>query len=280
MRVVFMGTPDFAVKSLEALIRSPYEVAAVFTRPDKPRGRGNKVSFTPVKELAVEHGIPVHQPTALKSEEVYDALKSIAPDCIAVAAYGLILPANILALPEYGCINVHASLLPKYRGAAPINRCIMDGEDKSGVTIMQMDKGLDTGDMLLSEEVDIPRETTATELEGVLAELGARLLIEALDNINTLPRVKQDHSKASYASMIDKKDCEIDLSKPPEDIYNFIRGLADSPTAYTFISGKRVKVFKSVIKEGKIEFTEVQPEGGKRMSMEAFLRGLKQIQGG
>jgi len=277
-RVVFMGTPDFAVNSLDALIRSRYEVAAVFTRPDKPRGRGNKIAFTPVKQLAVEHGIPVHQPITLKSpdsEQVYGALKALNPDVIAVAAYGLILPENVLALPKYGCVNVHASLLPKYRGAAPINRCIMNGETKSGVTIMQMDKGLDTGDMLLIEEVDIARETTATELERVLAELGSRLLITALDNIETLPRVKQNDSEASYASMIAKSDCEIDMSKPPEYIYNFIRGLADSPAAYTFINGKRVKVFGSVIVNDKIEFTEVQPEGGKRMSMEAFLRGNK-----
>lgn len=274
-RVVFMGTPDFAVKSLDALICSPYEVVGVFTGTDKPRGRGNRISFTPVKKLALERGIPVYQPATLKSTEAYETLKALNPDVVAVAAYGLILPENILELPKFGCINVHASLLPKYRGAAPINRCIMNGEVKSGITIMRMDKGLDTGDALLSGEVDITRDMTATELGGVLAELGSRLLINALDNMETLPRVRQEHSEATYAPSIDKKECEIDLSKPPEVIYNFIRGLADYPAAYTFMGGKRIKVYRSLIKNNEIEFTEVQPEGGKRMSMEAFLRGLK-----
>jgi len=274
MKVVFMGTPDFAAVSLEALINSAYGVAGVFTRPDKPRGRGKKIEFSPVKKLALEHNIPVYQPETLKSEQVLSDLKTLNPGVIAVAAYGLILPEAVLTLPKYGCVNVHASLLPKYRGAAPINRCIMNGETKSGVTIMQMDSGLDTGDIIISGEVPISDETTASQLHGELAVLGARLLIKALDGIDTLPRVKQE-GEASYAAMIKKDERLIDDKKSPEEIHNFIRGLADSPAAYTYIGGKRVKVFGSRVIEDGIEFTEVQPEGGKRMSMSEFLRGLK-----
>jgi len=270
-----MGTPDFAVKPLAALTNSPHDVAAVFTRPDKPRGRGNKVSVTPVKEYALGKNIPVYQPETLKTPEAAELIKTLNPDCIAVAAYGLILPEYVLDIPKYGCLNVHASLLPKYRGAAPINRCVMDGGEKSGVTIMQMDSGLDTGDMIISEETRITPEMTATELHDILSGLGSRLLISALENIDTLPRVKQDETLATYAAMLKKDELQIDFDKTPREIHNFIRGLADYPCAYTFIGGKRVKVYRSVIKDNTLEITEVQPEGGKRMSMEAFLRGNK-----
>ncbi|MCL1866037.1 MAG: methionyl-tRNA formyltransferase [Oscillospiraceae bacterium] len=289
MRIVFMGTPDFAVKSLDSLQDSPHEVAAVFTRADKPRNRGKKVAFSPVKEAALKYDIPVYQPTSLKTDESVHIIKEINPDCIVVAAYGVILPESVLNIPKHGCINVHASLLPKYRGAAPINRCIMDGETKSGVTIMQMDKGLDTGDMLLSEEVAIHDSMTATELHDILAQVGGRLIVHTLDNIGNLTPTKQDDKQATYASMLTKTECELDCSHSAKALYNRIRGLADSPCAYTFIGDKRVKVFKAALNadaesgiaikcgDGETLFlTEIRPEGGKRMSAAEFLRGLRE----
>jgi len=271
-----MGTPDFAAVSLNALLTaSTHEVVAVYTQPDKPRNRGKKVSFSPVKDVALANNIAVEQPATLKTPEALEVLRAYNADCIVVAAYGMILPESVLNLPKHGCINVHASLLPKYRGAAPINRCIMDGERESGITIMQMDKGLDTGDMLLVEKVDVPETMTATELHDALAEVGGRLVVQALDNINTLVPIPQDDALATYAAKLTKAECELDLTQEPRQILNKIRGLADYPCAFAFHEGVRLKVYAAKIHEGEVVFTEVQPEGGKRMSMDAFLRGRK-----
>jgi methionyl-tRNA formyltransferase len=291
-----MGTPDFAATILLSLLQSRHEVAAVFTRPDKRKGRNREIVFPPVKTLGIRYKIPVFQPPTLKSADVLETLERLNPDCVTVAAYGLILPKDILALPKYGCVNVHASLLPEYRGAAPINRCIMDGSKESGVTIMQMDEGLDTGGILLSERVGIPDSMTASELHDVLAKTGARLLPEALDKLENggLSAVAQDDSLSSYAAKIDKSECEIDFTKPARDVCNHIRALADCPGAYTFVGGKRLKVYRAVIREETeragtapspdeltvvcgdkrtVSLTQVQPEGGRRMKIEDFLRG-------
>jgi methionyl-tRNA formyltransferase len=282
-----MGTPHFAVSSLNALLKSEHEIIAVYTRADKPRGRGKQVTFSPVKEVALAHNIPVEQPTTLRTSEALETLCSYNPDCIAVIAYGMIIPQKILDLPKYGCLNVHASLLPKYRGAAPINRCIMNGENESGVTIMQMDAGIDTGDMLLTECITIGDDMTATHLHDELAEIGGRLLVQALDNIDTLTPVKQNDSDSTYAEKLTKAECELDLTKPAKVLYNHIRGLADYPCAYTFYGDKRLKIYRAVIGEHPLEgiilqcsdsaitLTDVQPEGGKRMKAAEFLRGSK-----
>ncbi|MCL2633388.1 MAG: methionyl-tRNA formyltransferase [Oscillospiraceae bacterium] len=287
MKIIFMGTPDFAKTSLQALINSKHDITAVYTRTDKPRDRGKKISYSPVKELALKHNIPVVQPTSLKTDEAMEILKSYNPDCIVVAAYGMILPQGVLDLPKYGCINVHASLLPKYRGAAPINRCIMDGETRSGITIMQMDAGVDTGDMLLQGEVLIPDNMTASELHDALAETGGELIVKALDNIDSITPTKQDNSLATHAEKLTKSECEIDFTRSAKEIHNFIRGLADYPCAYTFVDGKRLKVYRAVLDNSdtrltftcgdsnKITLTEIQPENGKRMKSEDYLRGIK-----
>jgi methionyl-tRNA formyltransferase len=286
MKIIFMGTPDFAVHSLNALINSPHEVAAVFTQPDKPRNRGKKVTFSPVKEAALKHSIPVFQPATKQeiTETVNCQLSTV--NCIVVAAYGMLLSEAVLNFPKYGCINVHASLLPKYRGAAPINRAIMNGETESGITIMQMDKGLDTGDMLLSESVPIPPDMTATELHDALAEVGGRLIVHTLDNIGTISPLKQDDSFATHAAKLTKAECELDLSKSALELYNQIRGLADYPCAYTVINGKRLKIYRAIVgdddlgvplkcADGTLTLTEIQPENGKRMSATDFLKGNK-----
>jgi len=282
MRVIFMGTPDFAVASLNALLTSTHEVVAVFTQPDKPRGRGKNVTFSPVKTLALEHAIPVFQPSssAELSEIVNCQLSTV--NCIAVAAYGMLLPESVVNAPKHGCINVHASLLPKYRGAAPINRAIMNGETQSGITIMQMEKGLDTGDMLLSESVEITHETTATMLHDILADLGGRLLVTALDNINSPSATKQDDSLATHAAKITKAECELDLTRPALELYNKIRGLADYPCAYTILGGKRLKIYRASLENTAgieiipgLTLTEIQPENGKRMTAIEYLKGNK-----
>ena len=281
-----MGTPDFAAVSLKSLINSQHEVTAVFTRADKPKDRGKKIVFSPVKTMALEHDIPVEQPVTLKTPESFEILKKYNHDCIVVAAYGVILPQTVLDLPKYGCINVHASLLPKYRGAAPINRCIMNGETESGITIMQMDSGIDTGDMLMSGKVPVSPDMTASQLHDILAETGGKLLVQALDNIDSLVHTKQDDSLSTYAAMLTKDECRIDFSKSAEEICNHIRGLADYPCAYTFYNEKRLKVYRAVIGQVKgicmtcgngeiITLTEIQPEGKKRMSADDFLKGEK-----
>lgn len=298
-----MGTPDFAVPCLQALIDNGENVQAVFTQPDKPKGRGYKMLPPPVKSLALTYNIPVYQPLSLKkgedAENALNILKELSPDLIIVVAYGKILPKEILELPKYYCINVHASLLPRYRGAAPIQWCVLNGEKETGVTTMLMAEGLDTGDMLLKESVAIGDDETASELHDRLSAVGAELLIKTISAVKagTITREKQEDSLSNYASMITKDMCPIDFSLPAQQIHNKIRGLSASPCAVTMLNGKRLKIFKSTMSDKKkydlaagtvvsekdftvvcgdgytVTFTEVQSEGGKRMKVSDFLRG-------
>lgn len=295
-----MGTPDFAVPCLKALVDAKHNVQAVFTQPDKPRGRGNKLVPTPVKKFAIECNIPVYQPTSLRkgndAESSLQVLQELNPDLIVVVAYGQILPKSILDLPKYRCINIHASLLPKYRGAGPIQRCILDGETLTGVTSMYMEEGLDTGDMLIKEEITIGKNMIADELHDALSEMGADVLLKTIQAIEdgSIVRTPQDDSKSTYAKMITKEMSHLDFSKSAQEVHNIIRGI----TGFTSLNGKRLKVFRSEILEktssepfgtivdtsnftvvcgdGKcIKFNEVQLEGGKRMDTKVFLRGKK-----
>lgn len=298
-----MGTPDFAVPCLQALIDNGENVQAVFTQPDKPKGRGYKMLPPPVKSLALTYNIPVYQPLSLKkgedAENALNILKELSPDLIIVVAYGKILPKEILELPKYYCINVHASLLPRYRGAAPIQWCVLNGEKETGVTTMLMAEGLDTGDMLLKESVAIGDDETASELHDRLSAVGAELLIKTISaiKVGTITREKQEDSLSNYASMITKDMCPIDFSLPAQQVHNKIRGLSASPCAVTMLNGKRLKIFKSTMSDKKkydlaagtvvnekdftvvcgdgytLTFTEVQSEGGKRMKVSDFLRG-------
>ncbi len=305
MKIVFMGTPDFAVPCLRTLAESAHEVAAVFTQPDKPKGRGYKLIPTPVKAAAAEYDIPVYQPLSLRkgedAEESMRVLREIAPDLIVVTAYGQILPKEILELPKYGCINIHASLLPKYRGAAPINWVLLNGEKETGVTSMQMSEGLDTGDMLIKRATPIGENETCEELYARLSAMGGEVLaetIDALENGSLSPEV-QDDSLSCYSPMIRKEMSALDFSKTAAEVHNTIRGV----TGFTMLEGKRLKVFASRIAEGSFDsaengsvvdtkrfavkcgdgraviFTEVQPEGKKRMKTEDFLRGRKLTEG-
>lgn len=294
-----MGTPEFAVPSLKALIESEDEVIAVVTQPDKPKGRGLEVVSPPTKVLAEKHAIPVLQPQKIKTEEFFNELKKFNPDLICVAAYGKILPKNILDLPPYGCINVHASLLPKYRGAAPINWAIIRGEKVTGITTMKMDEGMDTGDMLLTKEVQVDDEDTGETLSEKLSHVGAELLIDTIRLLKKgeLHPIPQDHSQATYAPMLKKEHGKIDWEKPAEEIRNLIRGTIPWPGAYTTIDGKLLKIHKArgsegagnpgeVIKsdsgilrvstgKGTLDLLELQLEGGKRLPAEEFLRGRR-----
>lgn len=299
MRVIFMGTPDFAVPSLEALL-TKYEVVLVVTQPDKPKGRGKKMVPTPVKACALEHGIPVLQPEKVKEPEFVEQLRSYEPDLIAVTAFGQILSEPILEMPKYGCINVHGSLLPKYRGAAPMQWSIIDGEKVTGITTMYMAKGLDSGDMLLKAEVEITDEDTFATIHDKMAVTGANLLLDTLDQLEagTLERIPQDHDAATYAPMITKETGHIDWSKNRQDIINLIRGLNPVPAAYTIYEEEVLKIFGAVISDvqadgaangeivavvkkgfvvkcgdGCLLITEVQARGGKRMMTDAYLRG-------
>lgn len=246
MRILFMGTPDFAVPCLEALYKNNHEVVAVITQPDRPKGRGKKVLPPPIKAKALEYGTEVLQPEKVREKTYIEAIKAMNVDCIVVVAFGQILPKEILELPEKGCINVHASLLPRYRGAAPINWAIVDGEEKTGITTMHMSEVLDAGDMILKEEVKIDQDMTAGRLHDVLSEVGAKVLVETLEliNLNNAPRVSQDDSKSCYASMLNSKTGLIDWQKDAEDIYNLVRGLNPWPVAYTMYKGKKLKVWK------------------------------------
>jgi methionyl-tRNA formyltransferase len=294
-----MGTPGFAVPTLIALIESEHDVVSVVTKPDTPKGRGRRVIPPPIKTLAIDHNIPVLQPEKIKTEEFHNELKVYNPDIICVAAYGKILPKNILGLPPNGCINVHGSLLPKYRGAAPVNWAIIRGEEITGITTMMMDEGMDTGDILLQREVKIEVEDDAESLSEKLSIVGAELLIETirLQTQGMLPRIPQDHSKATYAPMLKKEDGMIDWRKSSEDINNLIRGTLPWPGAYTTINGKNLKLYKAEVShgigrpgevilsesgilrvatgDGSIDITEIQIEGGKRLPIEPFLRGRK-----
>ena len=298
MRIVFMGTPDFAVPCLEALIRENFDVAGVFSQPDKPRGRGHKASPTPVKELALRHGIPVCQPEKLRDGQALSILRELAPELIVVVAYGRILPREILELPKHGCVNVHASLLPKLRGAAPIQWSVINGDRETGVTTMFMAEGLDAGDMILSLKTDISPDEKAGELFLRLAPLGAKALVKTIRLIQSgqAARVKQDESLATYAPMITKELANLDFTKEPEALCNLIRGLNPAPMAFTRLDGKVLKVAAAkpapgfcgkpgeILDEkrliigsgsGAIELLSVRPEGKKPMTGEEFLRGKR-----
>lgn len=299
MKIVFMGTPDFAVPCLEALINDGCEIAAVFTQPDKPKGRGYAMTPPPVKVCAEKHGIQVYQPEKMKDGTAYEILREIKPDMIVVVAYGKILPKDIIELPEFGCINVHASLLPEYRGAAPIQWAVLDGKKKTGVTTMYMDVGLDTGDMLLKAETEIGENETAGELHDRLSAMGAELMVKTLHEAEkgTLVREKQDDNKSCYASMLTKEMSVIDFGKTAQQVHDLVRGLNSWPSASAVLNGKRMKIHRTLITEGSgepgqvlslepfvvacgsgaVEITELQPEGKKKMSAQAFLNGLHNV---
>ncbi|MBZ9687957.1 methionyl-tRNA formyltransferase [Clostridium estertheticum] len=247
MKIIFMGTPEFSVPSLSRLI-DEFEVSAVFTQPDRPKGRGKNLAMSPVKQLATSYNIPVYQPLRLKkNEEMIELIKNIKPDFIVVVAFGQILPKEVLDIPKYGCINLHASLLPKYRGAAPINWCIIDGENKSGNTTMLMDVGLDTGDILLTEEIDLTSDITAGELHDILMNSGGELLIKTINGIvnNEIKKVKQENDVSTYASMLGKDMANINWEHSSVSIHNFIRGLNPWPIAYTHYENMVMKIYKS-----------------------------------
>ena len=301
MRIVFMGTPDFAVGSLQALCESgKHEILAVVTQPDRPKGRGNKLLQTPVKEYALAQGLTVYQPQKVKTPEFVELLHELQPELIVVAAFGQFLSKEILELPKYGCINVHASLLPKYRGAAPIQYAIIKGEKESGVTIMQMDIGMDTGAMLDKVVVPIEENTTMGELHYALREQGAALLLQVIDKIaaGTAVAEPQDNEQATYATLLDRSMEHIDWSKTAQEVHNLIRGFNPVPSTFTKLpTGKGLKIWGSkmtdknsaaaagtVIETGKhsffvacgegvLEITEVQPESKKRMPAQVFLNG-------
>lgn len=300
MRIIYMGTPDFAVNALGALIDEGHEIAAVITQPDKAKGRSRALVPTPVKEKALMHGITVYQPEKIKDAQMVEKIKEIAPDVIVVAAYGQILPESILNIPRYGCINIHASLLPKYRGAAPIEWAIIDGEEITGVTTMYMEKGLDTGDIIEKAEVKIEDTDTGVRLRDKLAEKGAELILSTLRALEegTARRVKQEDEKSCYAKMLTKELGSIDFGETAHKLERLIRGLNPWPCAYTKIDGKTVKIYGAAVKETDthmytpgeiIEITKksftvacgrdalvikrLQPEGKKPMDTAAYLNG-------
>lgn len=301
MKVVYMGTPDFAVYALESILKAGHDVQAVITQPDKAKGRSKALIPTPVKAKAMEYSIPVYQPEKLREEANVALLTDINPDIIVVAAYGQILPESILNIPKYGCINIHASLLPKYRGAAPIEWSIIDGEQVTGVTTMYMEKGLDTGDMIEKVEVAIESDDTGETLHDKLAEAGAKLILTTLEKLEagTAVRTKQNNEESCYASMLSKDMGNIDFTKSATEIERLIRGLNPWPCAYTKIAGKGVKLFKATVcsvdqgaKPGEIvEVTKktftiacgkdglviknLQPEGKKAMDTVSYLNGNK-----
>lgn len=296
MRIVFMGTPDFAVPSLQALIDAGHDVCAVYTQPDKPQGRKQILTAPPVKTLALEHDIPVFQPNTLKNEDEQARLRELAPEVIIVVAYGKLLPKAVLDIPPHGCINVHGSLLPRWRGAAPIQWAVIAGDEMAGVTTMQMAEGLDTGDMLLTYETKVGEKETAGELFDRLAQSGAELLIQTLVKLDEITPRPQDDAQSCYAHMLDKQMAVIDWSKSAHEIDCLIRGLNPWPVALTTLSGERLKVFAAekaagngepgtvleadpkkgltvACGEGALGLTEIQLVGGKRMKATDFLRG-------
>ncbi len=296
MRILFMGTPEFAVPCLEALLQAGHEVCGVYTQPDKPKGRGYALAPPPVKELAQRFGLPVFQPKTLRTPEAAAEARALAPEVIVVVAYGKILPKEILEIPPRGCVNVHASLLPKYRGAGPIQWAVLNGETVTGVTTMYMAEGLDTGDMILRRETPIGPEETAGELHDRLSQLGAQLLTETLGQIaaGTAPRIPQEGA-SSYAPMLTKDLCPVDWTKSAQQVHNQVRGLSPWPVASTVYQGKRLRIHRAALAdgisgspgelrtadgrfvvccgEGAVELCSVQYEGGKRMDGVDFLRG-------
>lgn len=303
LRLVFMGTPEFAVPSLQKLIDRGEKVMTAVTQPDRPKGRGQKLLAPPVKLLAADHDIPVLQPVRVRVPEFIDVMRELAPDLIVVVAFGQILPKALLEIPRLGCINVHASLLPGYRGAAPINRCVIDGATETGVTTMMMDVGLDTGDMLLKKATAIGPDEDAQALQYRLAQIGAEALAETLDLLASggLIPEKQDSQFSSYAPMLKKEEGLIDWNREPQAIRNMVRGLTPWPGAYTFLDGKIVKIYRCRVADGSgvpgtvlqadrsglavacrggsLLIEELQLEGKKRLSARDFLTGYNIIQG-
>lgn len=300
-RIVFMGTPDLARTVLERVLSEGYQVVAAVTQTDKPKGRGGQMAFSPVKELCLEKNIPVLQPERAKSDEFYEELNKYAPDMILVAAYGKILPKRVLDLPKYGCINVHTSLLPDYRGAAPIQWAVLNGEEKTGATIMYMDEGCDTGDIISQRELYLAADETGGSLHDKLAVLGGELLVETMPSIldGSAVRTKQDHSKSRYVGLIEKSLGNLDFTRPAVELERYVRGLDPWPGAFTYIDGKLLKIWKAEVipgdagaepgslvenkgkslnfatGDGVLAVTELQPEGKKRMPAAAYLNGLK-----
>jgi len=299
---MFMGTPEISAVCLKKLIDDGKDVVAVVTREDKPRGRGNVMTPTPVKSLAIENGIPVYTPKTLRDGEFTELLREVAPDLIAVVAYGKILPPEVISFTRYGCINAHVSLLPKYRGAAPMQRAIMEGESETGVTIMYMDEGLDTGDIICSESFPISEEDDFESIHDRSAEVGARLLSETIDSIasGTAVRTKQDDALATYAKKVEKEDCKIDFAFSAEVVGRRIRGVTPIPGAFAYLNGKMLKICRAKVTDGEgtpgevldvdssgegsitvacssgaLLVTSVIPEGKGRMSAGDFVRGRK-----
>lgn len=304
MKIVFMGTPDFSVPTLEALYEAGHEIQAVITQPDKPKGRGKAVLMTAVKEKAISYHIPVYQPVKVREESMVELLRQMAPDVIVVVAFGQILPKQILELPKYGCVNVHASLLPKYRGAAPIQWAVIDGEKESGITTMMMNEGLDTGDMLEMIKISLEDKETGGSLHDKLSKLGGRLILSTLEKLDsgTAIRTPQTEEGTCYAKMLDKSLGDIDWSMDAEAIERLIRGLNPWPSAYTMLENKTVKLWDAQalsedhqelegrpgqivsimpdslwVKTGKgiLSIKELQLEGKKRMPVTDFLRGYQ-----
>lgn len=300
MKIVFMGTPDFSVPCLERLISDGEEVVGVFTQPDKPKGRGYEMAFSPVKDCTIKHNIPVFQPKSMKDGEALKIIETLNPDLIIVVAYGKILPKEILYFPKYNSINIHASLLPAYRGAAPIQWSILNGEKVTGVTSMLMNEGLDTGDMLLSEKIEITENMNAGELHDALSIMGAEVMSKTIAEVkaNSLKPVKQDDSLSNYSPMLSKSLCPTDFTKSAQEVHNHIRGLSPWPVATATLNCKKLKLHSSVI-GGKtnlapgtvvstdgvisvacgdgicVDILSVQAEGKKRMSSKDFLLGHK-----
>ena len=304
MKIIFMGTPDFAVGTLEALVEAGHEVVLAVTQPDKPKGRGKEMQYTPVKECALKHDIPVFQPRRVREEECIEELRKYNADIMVVVAFGQILPKEILEMCTYGCVNVHASLLPKYRGSAPIQWAIIDGEEVTGVTTMQMDEGLDTGDMLLKTEVTIEPKETGGSLFDKLAQAGAKLCVETLEALQnkTVTPIPQGETTTAYAKMLDKQLGNIDWNKTAVQIERLIRGLTPWPSAYTNWNEKVMKIWDAEVSaidietedakpgtivkvekdafyvqtgEGLLKVCELQIPGKKRMDAGAFLRGYQ-----
>lgn len=297
LKIIYAGTPDFAVPALQSLIQSPHEVCAVYTQPDRPAGRGRKIQFGPVKQVAVDAGIPVEQAVSLKSEDVQQQLLSYNADVMVVAAYGLILPQAVLDIPKYGCLNIHGSLLPRWRGAAPIHRAIQAGDEKTGVTIMQMAAGLDTGDMLQKVSTTISATDTGQSVHDKLANIGAEALLEVLDKMmagNLTPEV-QDDAQANYAHKLNKAEAEIDWNQTAEEIDRTIRAFNPWPVAFTTLNGKPLRIYMSkaldkvstepvgsvigesklgievVTGKGVLSFSRLQLPGRKAMDVKEFL---------
>lgn len=305
MKIVYMGTPDFAVPALKKLIEAGHEITAVVTQPDRQRGRGKEVQCSPVKECAMEYQIPVFQPLKIKAPEAVAQLRTYEADIFVVAAFGQILSGEILEMPKYGCVNIHASLLPKYRGAAPIQWAVIDGEEKTGVTIMQMNEGLDTGDIITQREVLIGPEETGESLFGKLSLLGAELLVDTLPSIEqgTAVRRPQGDQSSTYARMLRKEDGRIDWTQTSKQIEQKVRGMNSWPSAYTMWKGKTLKIWKAgwnqavhanppgtvvavdkdsfavACGEGVIRIMELQLEGKKRMPVKDFLLGYQLEEG-